>query len=330
MRNEEPQSTRIGNSVTEPLGKVTCALTCFNAEDTIARAVKSALSQDWSDLEVLVIDDCSSDGSFQILSELTDQNPLLRSLQNPVNLGPGGTRQRLLEEATGDFVVFFDDDDESDPDRVKQQVARIIDVEAQHSDKPVLCYASGERRYPNGYVLPLDAIGSRGNPVAGRALVDFLLLNRREDDVFYGAGTPTCALAARRQTLLDAGGFDPRFRRVEDADLAIRHGLAGGVFTGTPAPLFRQYATTGADKSARKNARAELQLVRKHAGHLRQTGDYRYASSWVLLRYYHFRGERGGMARAFLRCLRERPARAIRHIITSGTRRFFHERRMAS
>ena len=49
---------------------VSILITCFNAKDTIERTVKSALMQDWENIEIIIVDDCSKDGSFELLERL--------------------------------------------------------------------------------------------------------------------------------------------------------------------------------------------------------------------------------------------------------------------
>ena len=78
-----------------------------------------------------------------------------------------------MESAKGEFIVFFDDDDVSVPERIQVQIHHLLNYEEQHKDVPVCCYASGERRYPNGYLLENE----RKQPVIpiGESVIDYLL-----------------------------------------------------------------------------------------------------------------------------------------------------------
>jgi len=307
---------------------ITCAITCYNAEQTIGRAIESALAQKWPEVEVIVVDDNSMDGSVAVIEEMARAEQRLQLIQHKENMGPGAARQTLLAEARGEFIAFFDDDDESLPTRLQLQYERIKSFEAGCGAQSIMCYGSGERLYPNGYRLGLIAIGSQPRPPQGEEIVDYLLYNRRRSGIFYGAGPATCSLMAPASVLKAAGGFDPRFRRVEDADLAIRVGLMGGAFIGCPEFVFRQHASLGNDKSARINARAELKLVRKYASYLRRQGRYRYASRWILVRYFHFSGQRWAMVRALWSCLCCNPAYLTGHLLRSAPNRLIHELRM--
>ena len=168
--------------------RVTVGVTCYNARDTIARAVASAAVQTWPDVEILVVDDASTDGSAEVAEAALRDLPNGRLIRRPVNGGVAAARNPLLTQATGRYIAFFDDDDESAPERITTQVARI---ESEPADGgPVLCFASGARRYPNGYEIQAPAIGSQGRPPEGDEVVGYLLVNRRAADSFYGAGTP--------------------------------------------------------------------------------------------------------------------------------------------
>ncbi|TFH51036.1 MAG: glycosyltransferase, partial [Lysobacterales bacterium] len=233
---------------------VTIGITCFNAASTIERALQSAFRQDWPNIDILIVDDASSDGSTAIIDGLIANRREARLIRHATNTGPAGARNTILAEAKGEFIVFLDDDDEALPGRVAGQVLCLEAYEKRSGAGLVACYASGTRVYCNGYRLDLPAIGSLGQAVPkGSGMVDFLLLYRRRPDWCYGTGTPSCSILARRSTFAAVGGFDSEFRRVEDADFAIRLALKGGHFIGTPQRLFIQHSTAAPDKAPERN-----------------------------------------------------------------------------
>ncbi len=307
---------------------ITIGVTCYNAEKTIKRAIDSALAQDWVNIELLIVDDCSSDDSIQIIESVIDNRPKARLVRHPDNRGPAVARNTLLAEAQGDIVVFFDDDDESHPTRVRKQYELLSAYEASIGSRLVACYASGVRRYPNGYELAMPAIGSRPEIPQGEAVVDYLLLNKRSTGMFFGAGVPTCALMARVDVFSSVGGFDPGLRRVEDLDFAIGLALSGGHFIGTSQALFTQLATTGTDKTPRINLDAELYLIDKYRAYLDRKGMYSYARDWFKLRYYHFSKQHFRFALGIGIFILSHPIEGGRHIARSVPARWLHERKM--
>ena len=307
---------------------ITIGIACYNAGDTVARAVESALAQDWENREIIVVDDKSMDNSVDIVENLAAAHPALRLIRHDTNQGPAAVRQTIIDNAKGGFIAFFDDDDESLPARIKTQYERIISCERETGETLIACYASGKRVYDNGYTVSLNAIGSRPAVPHGTAIADYVLFYGKRPGMFYGAGTPTCALMARKSTFTAAGGFDPAFRRVEDLDFAVRLGLAGGRCIGCPETLFIQHATRGADKSPAKNLEAEIQLAEKHKDYLRSVGRYDYARRWPLVRYHHFTGQHGRMALALLGLFIRAPLKVMRHFFRTAPRRLLHEIRM--
>ena len=303
--------------------RVTIGITCYNAEAEIARAIKSAAEQKWPDTEILVVDDASTDGSVAAVLAALEGVPHGRLIRRSVNGGVAAARNTLLSEASGVYITFFDDDDESAPERVAVQVARI---EGEPSDGiAVLCFASGARLYPNGYRIDANAIGSRGRPPEGEDILAYLLLNQRRPDTFYGAGVPSCALMARVDALRSVGGYDESLGRVEDVDLAVRIAMSGARFVGCPERLYLQYATEGSDKTPARNLEAELKIVEKQRPWLEARGLYRHALNWFRFREAWFSRRRAEALRRAIQLFAANPILTLQRLYKSAPARFVHE-----
>jgi glycosyltransferase involved in cell wall biosynthesis len=308
---------------------ITIGIACFNAADTIVRAIQSALSQDWPNFEVVIADDRSTDGSAEAAVAVIANEPRARLVRHSYNAGTAATRNSILSAAKGEFIAFFDDDDESLPTRLPMQLKTLIAYEKRIGTSLMACYASGIRRYPNGYEVALPAIGSRGEAtLSGTAVADYLLTFRLQPNFFYGSGTPACSLMARRSTFTAVGGFDPQFRRVEDADFAVRLALLGGYFAGTPEVLFIQHSTSAPDKSPEKNLKAHQRLIIKHQDYLKKIGRFEYAKRWQRLRYWHFSRRYGPFTLELLGLFLRYPYGVVQHLLTTAPRRLLHEGRM--
>ena len=97
-------------------------LVCFNQEPFIREAVRSALSQTYSPLEVIVTDDCSSDRTFELVREIVSdyRGPhLVKLTRSTKNTGIGGNINRAMDLARGDWVVVAAGDDISLPNRTE-------------------------------------------------------------------------------------------------------------------------------------------------------------------------------------------------------------------
>lgn len=305
---------------------ITIGITSYCSESTISRAIASAITQDWPNIELLIVDDCSPDDSARVIEQVIVGIPHARLIRHTVNGGPAAARNSILNVAQGEFIAFFDDDDESLPQRLQIQHERLCEYEASSGASLIACYASGARRYPNAYELQISAIGAYPTIPDGEAVADYLLFNGRRDGVFYGAGTPTCALMARRSTFEAVNGFDPNLRRVEDVDFAIRLALKGGHFIGCTEKLYLQHATFGSDKTPLMNLKAELQLVEKFADYLKRKKRFDYAHNWFKIRYYHFSHKKLHFFSALTVFLLRHPFSGLRHLVRSAPGRWRHER----
>jgi len=305
---------------------ITIGITCFNAKNTIARAVESALAQNWENKEILVVDDASSDGSEDIIESLTASHPVVRLIRHNTNKGVAAARNTLLNEAKGEFLAFFDDDDESDPTRIEKQYQRIISYECESGETLIACYASGVRLYPNGHEFPFKAIGCTPPIPNGPRMADRILFFGGDDAWNYGSGgTPTCSLMARLSTFNTVGGFDADFRRNEDTELAVRLALAGGHFIGCEEELVKQHATFSGDKTSEHIYDAHLKKAEKHKTYLQSKNRYYYAKYWPLMRHPYFNREFFRMLWVLLKLWAHYPLQVPKHFLKTGPARLFHD-----
>ena len=93
---------------------VTIGIPVYNVEPYIARSLESALTQTYLSIEFLLVDDASSDLSVDIVRRFQMSHPRgadIRILSNPKNLGVSSSRNRIIDEAQGDYLYFMDADD---------------------------------------------------------------------------------------------------------------------------------------------------------------------------------------------------------------------------
>lgn len=92
----------------------------FNSERFVAKAVESLLSQSYGNFELIIINDCSTDGSFEVLQQFSDRR--ISILHNETNQGIVFSRNKGLEAASGKFIAPFDSDDVAMPDKFNLQI----------------------------------------------------------------------------------------------------------------------------------------------------------------------------------------------------------------
>ena len=261
---------------------ITIGITAYNAVDTVKRTVRSALAQTWRPIEILIVDDCSSDNSNKILDNLKLQHDEIRIIKNDRNMGVAFSRNRILDEARGEFIVFFDADDESLSERVESQFHRILDYERDYANgSPVICHTARRLVYPDGNEQIAVTMGENESQMApnGLAVAERILLGKPLKDA-YG-GCPTCSQMARLSTYELLNGFDPEFRRSEDTDFNIRLAKIGGHFVGIAKPLVLQYMTKTPEKSLKDEQKYTLMLLDKHRDVPDRYGLYDYCCHWI-------------------------------------------------
>jgi glycosyltransferase involved in cell wall biosynthesis len=104
---------------------VSICMPVYNAEAYVAAALDSALGQTWSDLEIIVVNDGSTDGTADVLDGYRDRKRVTVIYQE--NQGAAAARNRAYEESSGKLIKFFDGDDLLSPEFVERQVKRLDD-----------------------------------------------------------------------------------------------------------------------------------------------------------------------------------------------------------
>jgi len=180
---------------------VSVIMPVFNAGAFVGPAIESVLDQTYRDLELIAIDDASTDGSREVLARVRD--PRCRVLANPANLGAAETKNRGLAEARGEFMAFLDADDLASP----QRIARQLDWMRTHPTVGVLG-TSIEQIDNSGQILGSSDL-SESEPRALRARL-----------LFQNSIAQSTVLL-RRSTLGELR-FRKEFEPAEDYDLWVR------------------------------------------------------------------------------------------------------------
>jgi len=110
---------------------VSIILATYNRSDLLPRAVESVLLQSWHNWELIIVDDCSTDGTPALLEEFAQIDFRVRTIRQQRSgagpEGPGPTRNRGLREASGDLITVLDSDDAYAVDHLTLRVRYMID-----------------------------------------------------------------------------------------------------------------------------------------------------------------------------------------------------------
>ena len=105
------------------LGRVSVIMPTYAAEDTLRMAIRSVQEQTYRNLEIIVVDDCSPDGTHTVAAELAETDERIIVIRQERNGGAYAARNRGLEAATGAFITTHDADDWSHPQKIERQLA---------------------------------------------------------------------------------------------------------------------------------------------------------------------------------------------------------------
>jgi len=181
---------------------VSVVMTVFNRENYVAAAAQSILNQSLRDLELIVVDDGSTDSSPQIVADIARQDPRVKIIRQE-NAGLAAARNRGAKEARGEYIAFQDDDDESLPQRIQKQADAL---DRDPGIAAVVCTLSSIDNW--GRQAPISP-PPKQLPTPGTSLAKrFLLLN--------------ATMMIRREVLLALNGYRPFFLMSEDTDFTMR------------------------------------------------------------------------------------------------------------
>lgn len=207
---------------------VSVILPTYNRAYVLRRAIDSVLAQTHSHLELIVVDDASSDDTQSLLA--TYRDPRLRVVLMEHNGGAAVARNRGLAIAQGQYIAFQDSDDEWRLEKLEKQLLHL----RQHPEAAVS--AAGFLGLP----FSMDSVGYWG--------LENLERNRDLMTLFrYGNRLSTPSWVVRRSHLEKAGPFDEAMSTWEDWELSLRLDAAGG-FVMLDEPLHIAYDTRGSVK----------------------------------------------------------------------------------
>ena len=95
----------------------------YNCEKYLRKTVESVLSQSYTSWEMIIVDDCSTDGTFALAQQLAAQEPRIRVFRNETNQGVSLTRNRGIAQTRGKYIALLDGDDLWESDKLERQVA---------------------------------------------------------------------------------------------------------------------------------------------------------------------------------------------------------------
>ena len=233
--------------------RVSVVLPAYNRADTIGAAVASILRQTWTDFELLVVDDGSTDGTIEAVKAIDD--PRIRTLATPRNMGPSGARNVGIREARAEWIAFQDSDDEWLPEKLARQMARLDEPGA-----PWIAAYCGMAIVGSVHLERRQRTRLRYIPAPELTEVEGDIL----PSLLRASLVSTQMLVARRAELEAIGGFDEALPALVDWDLVLRL-AARGHFAFVDEPLVLQrFSENSITRDMARRTVARAQIIAKH------------------------------------------------------------------
>lgn len=227
----------------EPLPPVSVIIPVYNGRRFLGDALRSVVQQEYPGLEVLVVDDGSTDGSAQVATAFAGVRCLSQS-----NQGPGAARNAGIEQASGEIIALLDQDDEWASGKLRAQVAALV------ADPG----------------LDLSLSHTRTFLEPGMSRPSWLT----EDQLGLTKGFFPGSMAIRREVFARIGLFNPAYRYGSDADWCFRAREAGLRFGYTEgAWLLRRIHSENQSYHFRQLQKELLEITRQSVRRKRAAGE---------------------------------------------------------
>jgi glycosyltransferase involved in cell wall biosynthesis len=223
---------------TLPQADYTALLISFNSETTIARALLGIKTQRIAPSEIILVDDCSTDSTVEVAVREMKDHDNFRIIIVEQNSGQSFCRNLGVLSATTQFIMLFDDDDFSLPERSQIHLEHL-----RHGGD--ISFVSSERQYQNHHkVLCINR--DLLQRIESKVLARGLLIGEKSQALGVYVPASTCSFSVKAWEL--TGGFDVKLRRLEDVDFAIKASLQQLKFHWSSKVGVIRYATIGPDK----------------------------------------------------------------------------------
>lgn len=183
---------------------VSVIVPAYNCASYLPRAIESVLAQSFTDFELLVVDDGSTDDTANVVDRYSADRRV-RFVRHAENTGPSAARNRGIRRSSGDLVAFLDADDDWARGKLEAQVTAVA------SDEADVCGVGCVRLLPDGK----EVIISKQPPYSGDGLYRELLFK----NTIPGSSS---SIMVRRRCFDEVGLFDEELLAVEDRDMWLR------------------------------------------------------------------------------------------------------------
>ena len=193
--------------------KISVIMSCFNHDKFVSDAIKSVLNQRFSDFEFLIIDDNSTDTTFDIVNSFND--PRIKIFRNDKNFGMVLNTNSLIKKSTGEYIAIINSDDSWQPEKLEKQLDFL-----ENNCNYGACFTTANIIYEDNKIIKNQIQDS----------LKYLEFNRHGFlNYFFFFNNPLCypSVLIRKKVFEKTGLFNPAFIILLDIEMWIRIAFAG-------------------------------------------------------------------------------------------------------
>ena len=218
---------------------VSVVIPVYNSEQYITECIDSALTQTYQNIEIIIVDDGSTDNTVNIISEYNNE---LIKLFHQKNTGSGAARNHGIEQASGTWIAFLDADDIWLPDKLQKQLEHCSDLDWSHTDL-----------YLHGDVYPRHTKTTELTPKHSGFILKNLLVEN---------SIGTSSVIIKKEILQKLGAFNTDLRALQDWDLWLRVAAENQIcYVDEPLVYYRVHSSS-VSRNVRKTLPYHLNLIK--------------------------------------------------------------------
>ena len=195
------------------MNKVSVVMPAYNAARFISYSIVSVLTQTYSNIELVIVNDGSTDNTVEVIESFKNKYPdKIIFINKPVNEGTVKAINRAFEEATGDYLCWLSADDMYFETMVESQLNYLLD-----NPEMDVCFSK--------HILIDENNKFLGNDYITDELANEILNNKSwiyNQMLFVGNAFHGCSVFGKREKFVETGGFDPQYKYAHDYDYWLR------------------------------------------------------------------------------------------------------------
>ncbi|MFW6015819.1 MAG: glycosyltransferase family 2 protein [bacterium] len=215
--------------------KVSVIITTYNRYKLLDRAINSVLLQTYRNMEIVIVDDNSSDNTESIIKKYMEKDNRINFIKHKENMGLSAARNTGFKNSIGELIAYLDDDDEWLPEKLEQQVNKMLDSSEKNLGL-IYCWMN--------YYKGKEIVRERHTKLKGN-IFEYSL---DRQPIGNGSTWLIC-----RSVLEDIGGFDERLPRGIDGDFIRRMSIKNYSVDYVPKVLIRYYVEHGKQRITRSD-----------------------------------------------------------------------------